>query len=207
MLKPLERLDLGYWSQLLAADLGFVFVRNAGIYALAEQGIYEFGYERIVRGLADIVGLTVAEIRVLQRLRAFKVAYRLRNSNLVDLGDHNALIEICAKIAQINIASTLPKNAAVRLFSVRYATLRDIEARMIMQFDVDALDHDRRDIELTSLWKMATSPREYSWAIRNIDAAWVTKANEILAQQTPGRGLISDNRVVRGLQAIEHVVE
>ena len=183
MLKPLERLSLGYWSQLMAADLGFVFIRNAGIYALADRGVYEFGYERIVLGLEDIVGLTVAEVKILKHLRALKVAYRLRDQTLVSLGDHSALLEVCAKVARINVLSKIPEDAPVRLFPIRYATLRDVEARMIMQFDVGILDQGNLGDDLFSLWKMVTTPREYSWAIREIDPAWTTSVNQILMRK------------------------
>ncbi len=183
MLKPLERLRLGYWPQLMAADLGFVFIRNAGIYALAEQGIYEFAYERIVLELADVASLTVSEVKILQHLRALKVAYRSRNNTVVDLCDHNALLEICAKVARTNVLLKVSEYAPVRLFPIRYASLRDVEARMIMQFDVGMLDKGGLSDDVSSLWKMVVSPREYSWEIRKIDPAWIARANEILTRK------------------------
>lgn len=190
MIKPLQRLGFGYWPQLMAADLGFVFVRNAGIYALAERGVFEFGYERIVRGLVDIVGLTVAEVEILQRLRALKVAYRSRDHTLVHLGDHSALLEVCAKVARTNVLPKVPEDAPVRLFPIRYATLRDIEARMIMQFDVGRLDQGGLGGDLSSVWKMVTTPREYSWAIREIDPAWIASANQILDIRSGSRAAV-----------------
>lgn len=192
MLKPLERLDFGYWSQLMAADLGFVYIRNAGIYKFAEVGVYEFGYDRIVNGLADAVGLTPAEVKILEQLRALKVAYRLRDKSLVELIDRSALLDICAKVAQCNVTLKISEDAPIRLFPIRYATLRDFEARMIMQFDVGTLDRGELNEELSSLWKMVTTPREYSCAIRKIDQEWVTNANRVLAREAPRRRIAAN---------------
>ena len=183
MLKPLDRLRSGYWPQLMAADLGFVFIRNAGIYLLAERGVYEFDYERIVDALADIAGLTISQVKILHHLRALKVAYRLRDQTLIDLGDRRALLETCAKVARTNVPEKIQEDAPIRLFPLRYATLRDLEARMVMQFDVGLMDHGGLTDDLSSLWKMVTTPREYSWAIREIDSAWITIANQALAQR------------------------
>lgn len=183
MLKPLERLAIGYWSQLMAADLAFVYVRNAGIYALAERGVYEFGYDRILRGLAGVVGLTDADVMILQRLRTLKVAYRLRDHSLADLGEHSALLKVCSKVAGTCIASTIPEVAPIRLFPSRYASLRDVEARLISQFNVEMLDKGRLGDDISSLWRVVTNPREYSWTIHKIDPEWIANANQILAKQ------------------------
>ncbi len=187
MLKPLERLDFGYWSQLMAADLGFVYIRNAGIYKLAEDRIYEFDYARIVDRLADATGLTTNEAKLLKQLRPLKVAYRLRDQSQVDLADRSALLEICSKVARSDVVSKIFEYSPIRLYPIRYATLRDFEARMIMQFDVVTLDRGELSEELSSLWKMVTTPREYSCAIRKIDQEWVASANEALSRDAPRR--------------------
>ncbi len=96
--------------------------------------------------------------------------------------DRASCYEVCAKVARTNVLPKVPEDAPVRLFPIRYATLRDIEARMIMQFDVGSLDQSDLGGDLSSVWKMVTNPREYSWAIREIDPAWIAIANQILAR-------------------------
>ena len=113
--------------------------------------------------------MTLAEVKILEQLRALKVAYRLRDKSLVELIDRSALLDICAKVVRCNVTLKISEDAPIRLFPIRYATLRDFEAQMIMQFDVGTLDRGELNEELSSLWKMVTPPREYSCAIRKID--------------------------------------
>lgn len=185
LLKPLERLTSGYWQNLMAADLGFVFIRNAGIYTLADRGHYEFSYERIVKELAGDIELSRLEMDLLLRLRALKVAYRTRNRSPGNSFDLNTLLEVCSKVAGVHISQSISADAPIRLMPLRYATIRDVEARIIMKFTPPCLDQSMQTRELSSLWKMVTAPREYSWSIREIDSKWVATANRMLSQNSP----------------------
>jgi hypothetical protein len=180
MFKPVERLGTDKWANLLAADLGFVYFRNCGIYLLAEKRAYEFSYEVVIEGLGREHKLSASEVDLLLALRARKVAYRRRDEEGARNFDFEKLLNVFRTVSGHIHATRIPPRSPTRLLSLRYATLRDAEAKLLTLFDVRDLDRKRYGEELSSLWNAVRSPRDYSWYVRHIDKRWIIKVDELI---------------------------
>jgi hypothetical protein len=192
LIRPVERLGSTKWEGLLAADLSFVFFRNFGIYSLAEGNEYEFDYSKVIAFLASQHKLSNEESDALLSLRERKVAYRNRWDTVVDDFDTALLISICRKVSKSNGLTRIGKSSPIRLFPLRFASLRDAEARLVTLCDVKELDEGCVGKELGSIWKAVTAPRNYSSTIRKIDKTWVSDIEQHICDYLGRATVIAD---------------
>ena len=97
---PIERFanDLPIQTNLLAADLAYISVRNFGVCELADRGSYTFDYDHIVDAVSDIKRLSSRETELVRSLRLGKSNYR-NKSELVNLdGSIGDLKEVLGSI-------------------------------------------------------------------------------------------------------------
>lgn len=174
LIKPVERLGSDKWEGLLAADLAFVFFRNFGIYSLAEKRVYEFDYSRVIEFLASEHKLSSEESDLLFGLRERKVAYRTRRESVASGMDTDILINVCRKVCSSSGLTRIGTSSPIRVFPLRFASLRDAEAKLVALFDIRMLDAGGAGKMLSSVWQAVTSPREYSLTIRKIDGSWIS---------------------------------
>ncbi len=180
LIRPVERLGSYRWEGLLAADLAFVFFRNFGIYGLAERRVYEFDYFQVIEFLTSQHKLSNEESDILVGLRARKVAYRDRRDDVAGNFDTDLLINTCNKVLRRPELTRIGKSSQLRIFPLRFATLREVEAKLVAMFDIHMLDVRGAGNELGSIWRAVTGPREYSSTIRKIDTAWVLAAERCI---------------------------
>lgn len=182
LLRPVERVNDSHDARLMYADVMYVFLRNFGICTLANVRDYCFEYKDIVDALSTIYKLRSAETKLLHKLRHLKGAYRDRKE--LDFTPeelrhvYNALIEM----SRVTDVRQLAPDAPVRLFDNRYATIRDLEARLLTTFNLRDLDSGNCPLRIKNLWKIVMQPRGYSWAIKCIDEEWIAKLNRGLPQ-------------------------
>lgn len=186
MLAPLDVLEDRVDTFLLAADISYVFIRNAGIYLLADKGIYEFDYYKIIYALVYYNYISESEAQILCKLRYFKNIYRTRVNFYGPLPKIHFLQEICDKIVTSESASRYIHDInGVRLFECKYATVRDIEANLVKSFGLHHLDVCD-DSDVSSVWKIVKNPRGYSWNVRNLDSAFLESVSSIISKKNTG---------------------
>lgn len=168
MIYPIDRLEEGRWPRLLAADLAYVFVRNAAIYSLANSGKYEFCYRRLVDQVGDARELDSSEVATLHKLRESKFAYRSRDATSTEFASVEEVRNVCAKVHPGYAHKPIGIRVPIRLFDVGYATLRDVEAKLISIGDVPGREQEGARSGQCDIWRMLTRPRDYSWNIRQI---------------------------------------
>ena len=126
MIRPAERVVPTYWSDLLVADLCYVYLRNAGIYILAENNQLEFDFNRIIEKLVRLGRIPAEGMESLRQLRPLKVAYRDRNREAQYCNwSLEKAVELCADLTQQEL-KPISVQAPIRKFELRYATVRDI---------------------------------------------------------------------------------
>lgn len=181
LILPLERLMKWVHGSQMAADLGYVFMRNHAINMLASQGIYLFDYRSLMEELQGFQGFTSKCLERLIELREGKHIYRsgrIQNSH-PKLGQKVAetVSEACP---QLNL-QPISMACGIRKFDLTYATLRDFEAALL----VGGFEPCRDGFECKALeraWKTIRNPREYSWQVRSINEKWIERADSFLRQ-------------------------
>ena len=180
LLRPLDRQLSRRWELLFAADVLYVFVRNAGIYELASRKIYEFSYERIISCLSERRCISKESVDALLRLRILKSSYRERTENCESSDELYVAIEAVRSMFGISIDPVLPVNYRVRFCDNRYSVLRDLEARLVGTFDIRKLDSFAVDGKIDAYWRMINDPRAYSWSIRRIGMSELDEVNRLI---------------------------
>ena len=105
---------------------------------------------------------------MLRSLRAGKKLYRENRELLCIDGSIGELRAVLSKFFVDRPLVEVDWDVPIRKFSGGYATLRDVESRVIAGLGQYP---QRRDIVrsgLKSIWKMICDPRAYSWSIRNL---------------------------------------
>ena len=179
LIRPLERLMNPGPTSHLAADLGYVFIRNYAINRLASNGVFLFDYRSLIEELQGVQGFSDRCLQKLVELRAGKYSYRLGMSNdAVRLGGGEVAECISEACSEVRLAPIVD-GAAIRRFGLNYATLRDCEAALVGNGVL--LDSETTAPgNLGSVLKAIRNPREYSWRVRSIDDRWITLANRLV---------------------------
>ncbi len=176
LIRPLERLMHHDVTTNMASDLGYVFMRNYAIYRLASEQTYLFDYHALMDELQRMVGFSNDCLDGLHRMRLGKHLYRSTPKSLGGLNHAlrtaEYLVEACTELELGSIDS----NVGIRGFKTSYATLRDCEAAVLLMGS-DLHRSKAESIALESIWRMVTNPRDYSWSVRSIDAAWISWAD------------------------------
>jgi hypothetical protein len=177
LFRPADRVPSSDEGLMLTADTLYVALRNFGINYLATRKIYKFEFDNVLDALVDCIGGKYTEIGNLQNLRAFKTAYRERsgtpkfNTNWLDLTEEVSLL------VQRWKPLGLPSSHHIRWLGGAYATLRDFECWAVNQIGLRKLDQNLIPDTIQSYWAMACKPRQYSFAIRQVDEEWVSIVN------------------------------
>jgi hypothetical protein len=178
--QPLYRLRDTPEERLLAADLSYVYLRNAGILLNAEEGLFDFDFRDITRSLVERFSLSVCEAALVAQLRELKSAYRERRLCLAAEPPHT-WISICEKVGGSASSQTdLHTNQC-------YGMLREIEAVMVQRWGLATLDCGGADRDVARIWKVVTSPREYRWQVRRTQVLAIE--SERLLTSSPNRYL------------------
>ncbi len=179
--RALERRCDSIWSAMFQCDVLYTFIRNAGILELASQGVYEFEYPRIIAKIGEIKGLSSHEVTALEHLRLQKAAYRERNFGVPDSLE---TAENVKGISQLHFEvdyRQLRSTADARIFDLPYATLRDIEARLLAYASPKSFDALPINSAIQQLWDWVVNPRNYSWNIRCINDAQMQAINRTIS--------------------------
>ena len=174
---PMERFhgDDLICNHLIAADLGYVALRNFGICYLSSTGGLYFDYVDIVTRLAEEFQLNSRETRLLQDLRVGKVSYR----NGVDCRSFNGSVgelrSVLSKLFSPNCLMEIEAQVPIRRLGGGYAMLRDIEASVVAQLGRTPSNDELSNNQLGQIWKWIRNPREYSWPIRGLPQSEVLR--------------------------------
>lgn len=161
LFEPLKHLGNSEDERHFAADVAYVYLRNAAILLNANDGIYRFDYGQLVHDLASRFRFDKVRVQSLMRLRELKAAYRSRR--FVAHTEPCALWhELCIRVAQRNSAEAISKGNRSN-----YAYLRDVERRLLQVWGVNSLDGGSAPAAACKAWRIVTAPREYRWAVRN----------------------------------------
>ncbi len=148
-------------ERLFAADVAYVYLRNAGILLNADVGRFDFDFGSIALELATRFDLSSHERSSLSKLRCFKNAYRSRR--IEPLAPTAELwIALCEKVSGRSKAG--PTDFAR---PAGYAAVRDLERRLIQNWSIVDLDNGAVPEEVSRLWRIVTSPRDYRWDVRH----------------------------------------
>lgn len=183
---PLQRLkgNRSVADPSLAADIGYVFLRNYAIYRCAEEKTYLFDYAALLEELQAMERFSDRCRDQLMSLRMGKHIYRSGYSSLRDMsymrfaGDW--IEEACSSL---NIDCIAP-DSPIRSLATPYSTLRDCEAAFTAQGLLDTNQAGLPD-PLKKIWRMIRSPKDYSWHVTKIDDTWVASVNAAVADFGP----------------------
>lgn len=179
---PLQRLkgDNSALVLALAADIGYVFLRNYAIYRCAEHKIYVFDYEALLEEFQMIERFSDRCRHQLMGLRMGKYIYRSGYSALRDLSGMSLAVdwieEACSNLTLDHISPDTP----IRSLSTPYSTLRDCEAALTAKRLFDT-NQGSMPQPLKKIWQMIRSPKDYSWHVSKINDKWVARANEVVS--------------------------
>jgi len=180
MAKPLERMYNCTVSAACQGDILYTFFRNAMILKIANEGEYLFGYDELVQKLSINSVINSNEVEILHKLRHLKVSYRHRSWSFLDVKEiltkSKKIVSKCLDFDFISI----PAMSDIRLFNVPYATLRDIEIRLLSHFDIFFLDNELEDDLINEIWNSIRDPRAYSWKTRSLNLENIESLNAIL---------------------------
>ncbi|MBB2780295.1 UNVERIFIED_ORG: hypothetical protein GGE55_001677 [Rhizobium esperanzae] len=146
-------------ERLLAADVAYVYLRNAGILLNADAGTFVFDFSDITASLTARFRFTSEEVAAIARLRELKSAYR-RRLGAVDALKAESWIAICERVAGRSLrGESCPPSG--------YGALRGIEGSMVRAWGLQALDEGLVPADVSTIWKVVTSPRDYRWQVRH----------------------------------------
>ena len=168
LVKPIERLSTNsrIGTQLLAADLSYVAVRNFGICHLADKGLFTFDFDQIVSQISVEFELSSDEENVLKSLRQGKAAYRKGIKQLHLEGTVGELRELLSKLFMDNQLGRIDREHPIRKLSGGYTMLRDFEASVVAQLGRAPNSSEAASLGLGKIWKWVMNPRHYSWIVR-----------------------------------------
>jgi hypothetical protein len=185
---PLQRLNGSspFIAPALAADIGYVFLRNYAIYRCAEAGTYLFDYAALLEELQSLEGFSDRCRTQLMELRLGKHLHRSGYSALRNMsGMKNVtqwIAEACPSLSIDPIAPDTP----IRTLATQYSTLRDCEAAFAVHGLLEKNHHDLPQ-PIEKIWRMIRSPKDYSWHVTKIDETWVEGVNTMIAEFTSAR--------------------
>lgn len=182
LFKPAERMPLRDDGLSFVADNLYVAVRNYGLNLLASQHVYKFEFKDIVLSLRKKLDLKDNDVETLLSLRAGKFDYRERIRNNSSLKSWAEMIDAASRVAKDCNFQSLSAYEPIRWMNCPYATIRDFESWAVNGYGLDCLDQGQISERLKEYWKIVTSPRGYSWSLRCIDEAWVSKVNLYITQ-------------------------
>jgi len=168
LFRPTERIVKSTQAAACMGDVLYTFLRNAMILKLADKEIYLFDYSKLLEEFQQQGLLCENDVGILKKLRLLKAAYRSRNFKFLNE------IEIFEKSKPIVSAmfqltsSEICAYSDIRCFKLPYATLRDIEVRLVSQFGIPFLENSN-DQTLQKLWSMICDPRGYSWRTKSLN--------------------------------------
>jgi hypothetical protein len=147
-------------------DVLAVAVRNAGVLALADHGLYEFSYEKIIQTLGHIRQLTDNDIRRLLSLRKYKAGYRAghKTQNISDDMFQRMCVSI-SKLTQGHHFSDHPKRSIFTYDNSQdiYLKSRLVEKDMLHLTPLFAVDQEEFNAVTSSITKAVVLPRDYLW--------------------------------------------
>ena len=167
--RPLERFDADalIGKNLVTSDLGYVAVRNFGICHLADIGRLSFDYSKIISCLTDDFDLDSGEVRMLKSLREGKVAYRNGVDCLQLEGSVGRLRTVLSTFFSDRPLCQIDLDHPVRWLGGGYTMLRDFEALIVSRLGQCPKFSELEENGLQEVWKWISSPRTYSWSVRN----------------------------------------
>lgn len=167
--RPIERFeaDAQLENNLIAADLGYVSIRNFGICYLADKGRLTFDYSKIISNISKDFNLDGKETRLLESLRLGKVAYRKRFDGFRLKGSIGQLRSVLSKYFVSTPLGQIELNQPTRFLGGGYTMLRDFEASIVSQLGRCPSKSELEVQGLSEVWRWVRNPRSYSWSIRN----------------------------------------
>ncbi|MCY4305913.1 MAG: nucleotidyltransferase domain-containing protein [Aestuariivita sp.] len=186
LVRPLQRLhrDFSNDGPFLAADIGYVFLRNYAIYRCAQEGTFLFDYAALLEELQCLERFGDRSRNQLMQLRLGKHAHRSDHSALCDVSDmkfaSHWIADACSHLSIEPIARDTP----IRKLATPYATLRDSEAALATHGLLNA-SGDEMPSTLRNARRMIKKPKDYSWHVSKISDEWVAKVNDALCMFSP----------------------
>lgn len=171
----------------LAADIGYVFLRNYAIYRCAEQEEYLFDYSSLLEQLQLVERFSDSCRQGLLLLREGKHRYRSRQPLPACFVSAGQIFDWIVEACPVLEVSDIDPAAPVRCFNTPYATLRDCEATLRVMGLFGERD-GTTPAELHDIKKMILRPRDYSWSVGKIDDRWVAEVNLAISRlgKVPG---------------------
>lgn len=156
--KPLDRIVYRNEGYFAALDVVFSFLRNFGIIHAANSGKYIFSFSDISEWIVLNFDLDSDHVNLLFRLREYKKAYRARifHSNLNFKEDYYLSLQLLKKL-DLNV-DVLEISHPIRSLSNNYATMRDIELKMVNHYDINILDNGCVPDLLARSWQGIVHP-------------------------------------------------
>ena len=155
-----------YAERLWAADVLAVAVRNIGVLTLAEQGIYEFDYTRIVHHLACAYDLSTSDIYMLMSLRHWKDVYR--NGPLEPGLSRQPMEQLLAALARRGKFPHHSDFSSRGLFEFSehfqpYLVQRLIERDLLSAVPLGGKQISEFEAVTEQVWRVLRRPRDYAW--------------------------------------------
>ena len=165
--RPTEREMASSQAAACMGDILYTFARNAMILQLASRKIYIFDYSKLLEQLQILGLISKQEVGTLKTLRLLKAAYRSRNFTFLNEREvYTRSKSIIYKMFRLG-TSEICAYSDIRYFGLPYATLRDIEVRLVSQFGISFLENSN-DKTLKKIWRMIRDPRGYSWHTKRL---------------------------------------
>ena len=167
LFRPTERTVKSTQAASCMGDVLYTFLRNAMILKLANKQIYLFDYSKLLDEFQQQGLLSENDVGILKKLRLLKAAYRSRNFKFLNEREvFEKSKPIVSAMFQIS-SSDICAYSDIRCFKLPYATLRDIEVRLVSQFEIPFLENTNNET-LQKLWSMIGNPRGYSWRTKSL---------------------------------------
>lgn len=190
LFRPAERSVKSPQAAACMGDVLYTFLRNAMILKLANKEIYLFDYSQLLEEFKCQSLLSEAEVGTLKKLRLLKAAYRSRNLKFLnEVETFKKSKCIVSKLFNFP-SSEICAYSDIRCFNLPYATLRDLEVRLISQFGISFLENSN-DQTLQKLWRMICDPRGYSWHAKGLTTEYTYSLNLFL--QSHSRAISAQN--------------
>lgn len=157
----------GAVSELWAADVLYVTVRNFGVLWLAGRERYVFAYDKILDALREEGVLDVNGVTNLRQLRFLKSLYRSDESSNIGVVKQKVLAALSGLPREHfpRISLTVPAHDILAASAPAdglpaYLSLRDLEKRMLAARSIAGDSFDDAELEALSQW--VRDPRVYA---------------------------------------------
>ncbi|MES0064226.1 hypothetical protein NKJ73_00125 [Mesorhizobium sp. M0074] len=170
-------------SRYCDADILFSLFRNAAIYMCASEGRYEFDYANLVSELSSRFGLCTSEQEALLSLRQLKWEYRQRLAGRFRISAVAVAREIAINFFAQEPIGAVDETSPLRLLGAGYATLRDVEKKLVAYYSTRELDGQIGHPEIDQIWQNVLQPSGYPRKFSQISCAQLRDIDCVLASK------------------------